>query len=129
MEPSNSSLEADQQQQQLLAVIAAANDLLISSLAVGEQPIADDAQLDAQIAAYRASISSLTAHLGPDAAADAAQLSSSPRGRDQGAGGVSAHAGAGAAAGGGQAGDGAGSMLVPGLGREGVDFTVRADWV
>lgn len=127
MDPPASSLEADQQQQ-LSAVIAAANDLLISSLAVGEQPTADDAQLDAQIAAYRASISSLTAHLGPDAAADAAQLSSSPRGRDQGAGGVSAHAGAGAAAGGGQASDGAGSMLVPGLGREGVDYTVCADW-
>jgi hypothetical protein len=98
-------------EQELSSVISAANDLLISSLAVRDQPSADDTELDAQIAAYRASISRLTAHLGPEAAADAAQLSSPPGRRDQGR----------TAAGGQQ---NAGDAIVPGLGREGVDYTV-----
>lgn len=103
---------ADVSDQELSAVISAANDLLISSLAVGDQPSTDDTELDAQIAAYRASISRLTAHLGPEAAADAAQLTSPPGRRDQ-----DSHAAAG------QQND-AGNFMVPGLGREGVDYTV-----
>lgn len=112
IQPHEGPTAAAASDQELSAVIPAANDLLISSLDVGEQPSTEDADLDAKIAAYRASISSLTAHLGPEAVADAAQLSSSPRGRDQ-----SNVAAAGQS-------DDAANAMVPGLGREGVDYTV-----
>lgn len=95
--------------QELSAAVAEANDLLISSLSVGDIPTTDESELDAQIAAYRTSISRLAAQLGPDAAADAAAQPGSSR--DQ------ARLAAGAAA-------GPSSVVVPGLGREGVDYSV-----
>jgi hypothetical protein len=100
--------------EELGTAVSAANDLLVSSLAVGDNPTTYDVELDAQIAAYRASIAQLAGHLGPEATADAAQLSSNPHGRDQ----------ANSNAGTGQQQDAA-DMPVPGLGREGVDYTVR----
>lgn len=108
---------AAQDNVQLSAAVSAANDLLLSSLEAGEHPTSDASQLDAQIAAYRASITSITTQLGdkvPADAADAAQLSGSPHGRDQ-----SRPAAAGNA-------EDATNTLVPGLGQEGVDFTVSA---
>lgn len=105
--------------QDLAQAVSQANDLLISSLSAGDIPTNDEAELNAQIAAYRASISRLTAHLGLDVAADAAaaaaaQPSSS---RDQ-AGAAAAAAAAGQS-------DEAAHGMVPGLGREGVDYQVN----
>lgn len=99
--------------EELGAAVSAANDLLVSSLAVGDQPNTDNVELDAQIAAYRASIAQLAGHLGPEATADAAQLSGNPHGRDQGTSNAAA-----------QQQDDAANISVPGLGREGVDYTV-----
>lgn len=117
IQPQESHTGAAASDQELSAVISAANDLLISSLDVGEQPSTNDADLEAKIAAYRASISSLTAHLGPEAVADAAQLSNNPGARDQ-----SSVAAAGKT-------DDASNAMVPGLGREGVDYTVSLQHV
>lgn len=96
--------------QELAAAVTEANDLLISSLSVGDHPTTNESELDAQIAAYRASITRLAAQLGPDAAADAAAQPGSSR--DQ------ARSAAAAAA------AGPSSDVVPGLGREGVDYQV-----
>lgn len=111
--------------EQLESIVAAAHDLLISSLAAGEQPTADGAELDAQIAAYRASISRLAGHLGPDATAGLAAPTTSDvaGGQDQSSKQQLSSAAAAAAAGGGA--DQA-EGTVAGLGREGVDYTVSA---
>lgn len=102
--------------QDLAQAVSQANDLVISSLSAGDIPTNDEADLNAQIAAYRASISRLTAHLGPDVAADAAAAAAQPSSsRDQ--------AGAAAAAAG--QSDEAAHGIVPGLGREGVDYQVN----
>lgn len=112
--------QQNNEEEQLKTAVSTANDLLISSLAAGDMPISDDTQLLDQIATYRASISRLSAHIGQHApTADAAAQgggrgsSSSPRtGRDQGRQA-------------GQTAEEASNTLVPGLGQEGVDFTVR----
>jgi hypothetical protein len=103
--------------QDLAQAVSQANDLLISSLSAGDIPTNDEADLNAQIAAYRASISRLTSRLGPDVAADAAAAAQPSSSRDQ-AGAAAAAAAAGQS-------DEAAHGMVPGLGREGVDYQVN----
>lgn len=103
--------------QELVASLTAANELLISSLSAGHQPATDDAHLNAQIAAYRASIAQISRQLasgGPGHAAAAAGglgSSSHPQGQDQDQASA-------------QILKDDGTSVLPGLGQEGVDYMV-----
>lgn len=105
-----------QQPDELQAATISANCLLISSLEAGDHPVTDDAELDAQIAAYTSCINTLSSVFRQSAAGDppdAAHPNSSPPGRDQARPPATMQH------------DQSGTAAVPGLGREGIDYTVR----
>lgn len=101
-------MESQEQQQQqpapaLAEAVTTANALLISSLAAGSAPCEDNHQLKEQIAAYRASIEALSKQL--EQLGDAADTSDEQQ-QEQ------------------HAADQEAPSNIPGIGQEGVDYTV-----
>lgn len=99
--------------------LAAANALLVSSLAAGDVPSADDTHISQQIAAYRASIESISTqleHLGADQQEEQQQQQ-----QQQEPASTASEAAAAEVA---VADDSAAALI--GLGEEGVDYTVSS---